>query len=358
MTALTIAFHSNQLSLRGTEVALYDYAEGAEAVLGHRSIVIHPAQSPGNDSQALAKFQSRFDVISYRDKAELDDHLRHCKANLLYAIKAGKPDGFLSLAVPTMVHAVFPTDPSRAHGASFAYISDWLSKGCSNGHIPAVPHIVTLPPDDGDLRVELGIPANATVLGCHGGSTSFDVPAAIAAVHRCLGTLANTWFVFLNIEKFVDHPRALFLPGSGDLIRKTRFINTCDAMLHARVQGESFGLACGEFSIRNKPVLTFAGSKHKHHLQVLGNAGWLYRDERELVRLIASIDPGAIRAGQWDRYSPSFNPVHVMGLFDQHLIQPALRNPDLRRPQLQTGWREKTAYLKFKLKMHLERSSS
>ena len=353
MSALTIAFHSNQLSLRGTEVALYDYAEGAETVLGHRAVILHDSGNPGNDAQALAKFTQRFDVLGYRDKGEIDGLLQRCGAHLMYAIKAGRPDGVLSRTVPTMVHAVFPTAPAQAHGASFAYISDWLSRRCSRGHIPAVPHIVTLPAEDGDLRAELGIPEDATVLGCHGGALSFDVPAAHEAVRRCLATQPLTWFVFLNIQPFVEHPRAIFLPGTGDLVRKTRFINSCDAMLHARRQGESFGLACGEFSIRNKPVFTWARSKHRHHLDVLGDAGWPYRDADDLVQRIAALDRDAVRAGHWDRYSPLYNPARVMGLFDQHLIQPALRNPDRLKPALRTGWRDTLAYWGLKLEMRL-----
>lgn len=353
MSRLTIAFHSNQLSLRGTEVALHDYAEGAEAQLGHRSVVLYPRDAAHNDPQAIARFARRFELIAYRDRGELDGLLRRAGADLLYAIKAGRPDGLLSLAVPTMVHAVFPSAPRQAHGASYAFISDWLSERCSRGHIPAVPHIVSLPDEPGDLRAELGIPADATVLGCHGGAQSFDVPCAIEAVRRALTEQPGTWFVFLNIARFVEHPRAVFLPGTGDLLRKTRFINTCDAMLHARLQGESFGLACGEFSIRNKPVLTYARSKHRHHIAVLGDAGWPYASADELLQRIAAIDRDAVRAGQWDRYTPLYNPQRVMALFDQHLIQPALRNPDRRRPQLPTDWRDTLAYWGLKLDMRL-----
>lgn len=353
MSKLTIAFHSNQLSLRGTEVALYDYAEGAEQQLGHRSVVLYPADSAHNDPLAIEKFARRFELQSYRHRDAIDATLQRSGADLLYAIKAGRPDGVLSQQVPTMVHAVFPTAPGQAHGASFAYISDWLSQRCSRGHIPAVPHIVTLPAVDDDLRAELGIPADATVLGCHGGAKSFDVPCAIEAVRRCLDTQPGTWFVFLNIERFVEHPRVVFLPGTSDLERKTRFINSCDAMLHARLQGESFGLACGEFSIRNKPVFTYARSKHRHHIAVLGDAGWPYHDADELVQRIATLDRAALRAGHWDRYTPLYNPARVMALFDQHLIQPALRNPGRLKPQLRTGWRDALAYWGLKLEMRL-----
>jgi hypothetical protein len=347
----TIAFHSNQLSIRGTEVALFDYALNNETVLGHRSLVIYNADSPHNSAEALAKFSARFEVVGYSRPDELDALLGRHKADLLYAIKAGKNDGVWSRTVPTMVHAVFPTNPAQVHGASYAFISEWLSRHCANGKIPSVPHIVELPDVDGDLRHELQIPRQAKVLGCYGGANSFDVPSAIEAVRQLLAHSPDTWFVFLNIDRFVDHPRALFLPGSSDMVYKTRFINTCDAMLHARLQGESFGLACGEFSIRNKPVITYAGSKHRHHIDVLGDAGFYYTDVGSLVKIIEKLDTQDIKRRSWDRYSALYNREVVMGLFDQHLIQPALRNPDRAKPQLDLRWADRLPYYRLKLSM-------
>ncbi len=347
----TIAFHSNQLSIRGTEVALYDYALNSETLLNHRSLIVYNASSPHNSAEALTKFNSRFDVVSYRHPSELDALLSHHQADLMYAIKAGKDDGLWSRTVPTMVHAVFPTSPGQVHGASYAFISEWLSRHCANDRIPSVPHIVELPDVDENLREELRIPQHAKVLGCHGGQDSFDVPCSIQAVQEILANGPDTWFIFLNIGRFIDHPRALFLPGSSDMAYKTRFINTCDAMLHARLQGESFGIACGEFSIRNKPVITYARSKHRHHIDVLGESGFYYTDTRSLVAIIERFDPAALRHQAWDRYSAVYNRQVVMDLFDQHLIQPALRNRDPSRPELNVRWQDKLAFHRFKLRM-------
>lgn len=137
----TIAFHSNQLSVRGTEVALYDYAHFNESLLGNRSVVVHQRSNPNNHPDALAKFHSRFEVLAYDHLEELDDLLASRHAQLLYTIKAGKRDGVLSRRIPNMVHAVFPTAPWPVHGSAYAFISEWLSKECSGNEIPTVPHI-------------------------------------------------------------------------------------------------------------------------------------------------------------------------------------------------------------------------
>lgn len=166
---LRIGFHSNQLSMTGTEVALYDYALHNEEILGNKSCIFYDKKSPNNQHHVIEKFNNRFDVFPYENSSELDALLEKTNSRLLYAIKSGRKDKVLSLKVPTMVHAVFPTSPDQIHGASYAFISDWLSLNCSGGKIPAVPHIVDLPHIESDLRESLGIPQDALVIGGYGG---------------------------------------------------------------------------------------------------------------------------------------------------------------------------------------------
>lgn len=352
-----IAFHANQMSIRGTEVALYDYALHNEDLLGNVSFILYNATSPNNHAAAIDKFAKRFKLIGYRSREEIDAILKLNGADLLYAIKAGPMDGLLSNVVPTMVHAVFPTSVSQSHGASFAFISEWLSRHCSNGKVPCVPHMVELPSVQTDLRSELGIPSTALVLGCHGGEHSFDVPCARTALQQLLYEDPQIHFLFLNIARFVEHPRAIFLPGSSDVHYKTRYINSCDAMLHARMLGESFGLACGEFSIRNRPVITYALSEHTHHHNVLNKTGYYYWDVASLLAIVRSLDRTAIAAGTWDCYTARYNPTVVMDLFDRNLIRPALRNRS-NRPDIRFNIADRLAYPKLRLKMWLTRRAA
>lgn len=352
--SLRIAFHSNQLSITGTEVALYDYALHNEDVLGNRSVVICPANNPHSHPLAEDKFRQRFELLTYRSPDEMDTLLARHGADLLYAIKSGKRDGLLSKTIPTMVHAVFPTDPAHIHGAAYAYISEWLSRHCARGKVPCVPHMVELPDTEDDLRKELGIPEHALVLGCHGGRNSFNVPCAVQAMAHFLAQDRAIYFLFLNIAPFINHPRAIFLEGTTDLERKTRFINTCNAMLHARLQGESFGLACGEFSVRNKPVLTYALTKHTHHHDVLGDAGLRYSSRESLIGLIESLHALDLSARTWDRYTPRYNKERVMELFERHLIHPARHNPGRLRPQIPITLADRLAYYRLKLNMRTQ----
>lgn len=56
-----------------------------------------------------------------------------------------------------------------------------------------------------------------------------------------------------------------------DEVLKRAFVNTCNAMIHARSEGETFGLACAEFAFANRPVITYAHSPEKAHLEMLGD---------------------------------------------------------------------------------------
>lgn len=232
-----IVFQSNQLSVRGTEIALYDYARFNQEILGNESVVVYGQNSASNNARVIDKFKASFKVFSYEDFAEVDRVVEREKADLFYSIKAGGRDGVISNVVPSMIHAVFPTKPADFHGSAYAFVSDWLSMFCSNRKIPAVPHIVTLPDIHEDMRILLHIPKDAMVFGCYGGADSFDLDFAKACVEKSLGMRSDIYFIFMNIMAFVQHERAIFLPGSADLGEKVRFINTCDAMLHARKRG-------------------------------------------------------------------------------------------------------------------------
>jgi hypothetical protein len=343
----TIAFHSNQLSVTGTEVALYDYAHHNENLLGNRSVILYNRLNPNNHTEALNKFAKRFQVLSYDHTDQIDEVLGKAHADLMYAIKSGKRDGVVSKRIPTMVHAVFPTAPWQAHGHSFAFISEWLSRECSANEIPTVPHIVALPSINDDLRSELDISTDALVLGCYGGAKSYDVPCAVSGAKRLLESRSDVYLIFMHLSPFLDHPRAIFLPGTTDMARKTRFINTCDAMLHARAQGESFGLACGEFSIRNKPVITYKFGKHTHHLDVLGDKGFYYGNEKEFLQITENLDRPKLSQGQWDCYTERYNPERVMALFDQYLIQPAIGQTSSYSPSFNA--RRKFIFNKLKI---------
>lgn len=315
-----IAFYADNLTERGTAIALYDYARFSRELLGHDSLVFYNNQCPMNDVKVVSKFQSEFELIPCRDFAEADMNIAQTGCDLLYVIKSGERDDLLSKAIPTMVHCVFPTSAFHVHGAAYAYVSEWLSEFCSGGLIPWVPHIVSVAEADEAMRSELGIPEEALVFGCYGGKDSFDIDfVKTSVIPSVLEANPSTWFVFMNITRFIDHPRVIFLPTSVDLHVKRAFINTCDAMIHARSRGETFGLAVGEFSLCGKPVLTYGGSRERAHIVTLGSSALIYRTPDQAFALLTSFDRGSPSASA--TYRTQFSPKPAMEMFQEKLVK-------------------------------------
>lgn len=309
--ARTVAFWSGQLGMRGTDVALFDFARWNEELLGNRSLVIAPA----GVHEDLARFTARFPVFLYDgDFAAAERILERERVDCLYAIKTGQRDGILAGACRTAVHAVFTFH--EPHGDAYAYISPWLSRAVSGGRAPWVPLIVDAPAADGDLRAELGIPQDAIVFGRHGGPDAFDIPFVHRVVDDVSAARPDLFFVFLNTAPFcASRPNVVHLPVTHDPARKARFVATCDAMLHARLRGECFGLAIAEFSAANRPVLTYGDRRwvpEQAHLDLLGDRALAYRSAAELHALLTTFAPDPRR--DWNAFR-DFTPARVMPRF-------------------------------------------
>jgi hypothetical protein len=186
---------------------------------------------------------------------------------------------------------------------------DFLSK-CTG--IDYVPHMINLPELNDDLRNELNIPEDATVFGRNGGHETFDLPFVKNVIRDIIDKKGDYYFIFQNTEIFINHPRVIFLEKSPDMDFKTKFINTCDAHLHARIVGESFGLTCGEFSIRNKPVITWNGSVERNHIDILGDKALLYNNYDDLMNLLLTFDKN--KFNDWNCYR-EYLPNPVMDKF-------------------------------------------
>ena len=340
---LKIGFFLEHLTVRGTEVSVYDYADFNEKILGNESIIVfvnlHKAMFQSNPDcppSVREYFKARFGKNFYECDTleEMDQILIQEKVDMLHVMKAGDNDGKLSKVVKTAVHAVFP--PLQPHGDAHASISEWLSSTYTSSNVPYVPYMVRLDETTETLHDELKIPHGAVVFGRHGGFTSFDIDFAIEAVIQTATTHKEWYFIFLNTSKFCDLPNVIFLPPTPDLAYKTKFINTCDAMIHARGLGESFGLSCGEFSIKNKPVITWSGlgnpGYQRCHIEILQNKGFYYDDKPRLLAIFSLIGENInlIRSSKWDAYSEKYNPDAVMKKFDEVFIRPIVTTPSTK----------------------------
>lgn len=309
------------MNLRGTHIAMFDYALHNQEMLGNQSVILYDELAQNHEPSVTDKFRKHFELVPYRAFNDLGKISEKNGIDAIYIIKSGEIDEQVVAGVPNLIHAVFPQQVSQRHGEVYAFVSEWLSKECSNNKFPYVPHMISLPAVDENLRRQLNIPARATVFGCYGGSDSFNIKFVQQSIQKVLSDRSDAYFIYMNIAPFAQHDRIRFLPGNADMNYKVKFINTCDAMIHARGIGESFGLACGEFSIRNKPVITYALSPQRSHLDILGDKAVTYKGPKELERILTGFDRNWSANQHWDCYSEEFSPAPVMEKFKEVFLE-------------------------------------
>lgn len=321
---MKVAFHSNQLSERGTEVALYKYAKYNQEILNNESVII---SSKRKDNKGLSKF-SNFNLFLYDDECSDHTNNRRLVLNLekfcekenistLYTIKAGHNDNLVLPNIKTVVHCVFRMD--QPHGQVYAGVSEYIAKKYNSNLF--VDHIVEKECHEVEenLRKILNIPEEAIVLGRHGGYDTFSLNVYDTLL-KALENRNDLYFIFLNTKQFIDHPRVIFLPLTLEEEYKAKFVNTCDAMIHARADGETFGLAIAEFSVRNKPIITWSPSSFvpgydTAHLDLLENNAIYYSTSNDLYSILTGISKEFINHNTWGEYTKKFSPEIVMQKF-------------------------------------------
>lgn len=341
---MKIAFQSNRLSHYGTEVDLYDYANHNELLLGNESIIvthrIHPNQP--HTEAIKQRFEERFKgrVFYYEDIADMSRILEREQVDVFYSIKGGNKEEELvdTKVCKSCIHAIFQF--CEPHGDVYAYVSEWIARTMKEKHqheFPAlkfqwVQHMINLPECHENMREQLGIPKDAVVLGRHGQTTSFNIPFVLKAINEIVDERKDIYFLLVNTDKISEvdgsslrhHERIIHLPAIYDLYEKVKFINTCDGMLHARVNGEASGHAVGEFSIKNKPVITWTGADvHKYfkwgydgaHLEILKDKGIFYSYEQDIKTILRDFKPMPDK--NWDAYSSFYNPTEAMKKFKE-----------------------------------------
>ena len=315
---MKIAFHSGQLGLRGTEIALYDYAYYARKFLNVEPYII---SNQFSDLDALEKFKSEFEVYLYKDFSEVSKVVDTHHIDAVYYIKAGNFDGKIVPNAKNLIHAVFQMH--QPHGDKYAYVSEWIAKKMNWEHY--VPHIVDIQryAHPHNLREQLNISTTDMVLGYHGGKDSFNISWVKDAVLQVAKIRSDIHFVFMNVTPFGEETSNIsFMEGTYDMNAKVAFINTCDAMLHARDGGESFGLSVAEFSRLNKPILTTewasGGLIDMAHLYMLGDKAIIYSPDT-VSSILLNIQKSDFSGKTWDAYA-DYSPENVMSKFKQTFL--------------------------------------
>ena len=312
---MRIAFHLDQICVRGTTVAVYDYAHYNEKLLNNTSLIFVPHDKFKNsDTRVIPKFLCRFKVVFYDD---LEAELAREKCDVLYIIKYGKNDGILPKKIKTVIHCVF--DMSEPHGNVYAGVSESLAKKYNS--LVYVPHMITpLGDHKFSLRNALKIPPSGVVFGRYGGEDTFNLPFAWRAINQALSEREDIYFMFSNTPIPFSHPRVFLIDKIISPEDKLAFINTCNAHLECGTLGHSFGLAIGEFSSNNKPVIAYNNRKelwNTAHLDILKDKGIYYSDENEFKNILVNFK---VEDKDWNAYK-DYTPEKVMNIFEKVFLK-------------------------------------
>jgi hypothetical protein len=320
---MNIGFFVRHFLERGTEVAIYDYAKYNETILNNKSFIIcftQEAQQKFNfplERFSYDKFSKRFPIIEIQDINDMVNVIKKYGLSFFYTLTYGGKNDIYEFNnkniwgnCKTIKHCVF--DTTYLEGDFYISISDMLNLKF-NTNIPVIPHIVDLPVCHDNLRNELKIPLDAIVYGRYGGIYEFNINMTHNAIVEHLNLNDNSYFLFMNTNKFYEHPRIIYLDFNINLNYKTKFINTCDAMIHARESGETFGLSIAEFSSKNKPIIT-CKCGDLEHIKILGDKAIIYNSKEDLKNIFQNIKIIINSRNDWNAYN-LYSPNNVMELF-------------------------------------------
>ena len=317
--SVKVAFHSRWVTERGSEGAMLDYARLNRSVLSNESVICLPDNSNSEQNSILESWKQEFPILFYRNPHDLGRKLGEEKVEVIYMTKPGFYDGFLVPGLKNCVHAQFLCD--EFHGDVFAYLSSWVSRVMTGREDSFVPFFVPRLESTENLRKKLKISSEARVFGRHGGWDTFNIPFVrkVVAEHAC--NYPEDHFLFLNTKPIYGTeqlPNVHYLPATVDLGEKARFLATCDAMIHARDTGDTFGLAVGEFAVLGKPVITFSESRERAHLEMLGKRALLYRNPGELVGILKEFCPHKTHGTEYEMFADAKS---VMSLFQKKFLE-------------------------------------
>lgn len=323
-----IIFQNMQFNYRGTSVSTFSLAKYNEEILGNKSIIIGTKQ---REMDSYKLFNDHFKTILLESdwnpidnttfRNEIESKVEQEKADWYYVQIGGEADSFFPTNCKTFINAVF--NMRCPQGDIYAGISEYLMK--RDGGKLFLPYIVEKPVKDlyieNDYRYLFNINKEALVIGCYAGSDQFNIGFVHETIKKIVTSRKDIYFIFMGINPFCEQSEQIrFYNKTTNLFSKQLFINTCDAMIHARSIGETMGLAVGEFSVSNKPIITYNGDLYSYydraHIDILKDKGIYYKNAEELYSIFSNISKLDIDGKDWNMYQ-DFSGEKVIKKFEQ-----------------------------------------
>jgi len=329
-----ILFLEENFSMQGTTRALIDYAYYNQKILNNKSILAFGKKQnnyPWNEDfyknileNTFNSLKNHFEVLFYdKDYDVLNKFIEKSDIDAIYNIKSGEPTGFFTHKKKMLIHAVFPQPISNIHGYRYAFVSKYLSDKSSNSKIPYVSHMINVPKIDTEvskveIRKKYNIPNDAFVYGRIGAFDDFNLPFVHKAIIDVIDKRKDLYFLMISTMPFFKHERIIYVDPLYDIKEKYKHISACDAAIHARHHGETFGLGIAEFCWMNKPIITWKHGHEKGYIDILKNDGIYYDNENDLKDIFLNFSPEKNK--DYNSYK-EFSPDNVMKQFDDVFLK-------------------------------------
>ena len=304
---MRILLHTNGLNVRGTTIALLDYAKYLE----NEKYEVHVAydmEDLSNNKSVIRDVKQKYETIPYRGRDLFTCNQKY-NYEIAYFIKYGFDDGKLMHGALNLVHTVFQV--YEPHGNQYFYVSNWLSSQMRKRNLGKilkgnllsldsfqphlfsfVPHIVELPSIKRfDFFENFRLPDDAIICGRHGGFDTFDVPFVQNALVEEIQENKRLYLFLVNTRRFSNHNRIIHLPEITSRAETANFLGSLDFYVHARKRGETFGLSLLEAMLMRVPILSFRGGVDGNHRYLLRDSGdSLFNNHLELRKKIHNLN--------------------------------------------------------------------
>ena len=319
-------------------MALYDYAHFFETMgFGVSYIASYRGATLVSKSKFDARFPGRVFLLDNVPDPSQDEPnpgvnfaslAADFQLDAIYTIQAGTTFDFripepLMAAMRFMVHGVFESSAKSSYHAS-AVIHPTISDVC----VPVVGHMVYANEPVSSivsLRKELGINETTRVFCRHGGGGTFSIGFAREAVCKHARAFPHDLFLLLGTEAVAceeNVPNIRHLPTNTGLLYKQRFLSSCNACVHGRADGETFGLAIAECSIAGLPVLTYGHPPPRAdaHLVMQKDLALKYYSADDLGQILSSFNVSAHQemSEQYQAIYSEYSPDAIMYDFLVH----------------------------------------
>ena len=323
---MKIGFFDYCLNYRGTTRAIHQYCKILLSDSNTQDCTFFfEAENKFNALKAARLFT---DIgVSIQPIASREE-LMHTNLDFLYHVTSGdqlQNDWIEHISCSNVLIHQVGYQPPHQTKHKLVYTSYWQSYYLSSFRTDVLPYIVEVDVNEhmsqAECRRELGIPEDAIVLGRHGGYDTWNLGFVNDVVkHVVMNTGQNIYFLFMNTPMFiVNEKRAIFLPGSHEINKLNRFFCACDAMLHARWEGETFGMACAEFLFRKKPIISWIESRERNHILMADRSLIGYNGPSDLYLILTNLTRSFLE--------------HKSRLIDISVLQ-ALYSPEAVKPKL------------------------